>query len=72
MPMVTKQNVTLLLDEIVGKCDSSNQNKLHGLLLILSRLVKDRYDVLKVPLGDASLAHHLLELLLGKLWIATQ
>ena len=72
MPMVTRQNVTSLLDEIVGKLASSNQNKLHGLLLILSRLVKDRRDVLKVPIGDASLAHHLLELILGKWWIATQ
>ena len=68
---VSAQNVPLLIEAIVKRINPHNQNELHGLLLIVYRLIVDRSGLLDAPHSSDStvgIGHWLLELLLTKPW----
>ena len=45
--MITEQNAHCLLGDLYGRMDATNQNGLHGLLLVVEMVVRDRPKLLK-------------------------
>ena len=67
MPMVTAVNVESLVCQLGGQLNLRRQNQLHGLLLILERMVTDHSKLFLLDCdGHSSVAHLLLHMLLDK------
>ena len=67
MPMVTAVNVEPLVCEVVSQLNLKRQNQLHGLLLIVERMIADHSKFLLLGCDEhSSVAHLLLHMLLDK------
>lgn len=68
--MITEQNALSLLGNLYDRMDLTNQNGLHGLLLIIEMVVRDRSKLLKCSHstveGDTPISSTLLSFHLGK------
>ena len=64
MSMITEQNAHSLLGNLYGRMDLTNQNGLHGLLLVVEMVVRDRPKLLKCTYcsegEESTLLSHLL------------
>ena len=71
--MANSHNVKAILEEIGKQLSLDSQNKLHGLLLVVDRVLQDHRRLLEVPQDDMpSTAHWLLDCLLAKYRIGTE
>ena len=72
MPMVTAVNVEPLIREVISQLNLKNQNQLHGLLLIVERMIADHSKFLLLDCNEHLVAHLLLHLLLDNQVISSE
>ena len=75
--MITEQNAAHLLADVYDKMDLTNQNALHGLLLVVDAIVKDHSKLLlkccdHVGEETSPLSHSLLVFHLSKRCLASR
>ena len=75
--MLTEQDCVEVVREIYARVSLSDQNTLHGLLCIVSRILKDREKLVGCVVeveeyGRKPLSHILLRLHLQKWWIGSK
>ena len=59
--MITEQNAHSLLGDLYSRMDVTNQNGLHGLLLVVEMVVRDRPKLLKCSACCVEGEEHTLE-----------
>ena len=73
MPMLTAVNVQPLVYEVVSQLNLKRQNQLHGLLLIVERMIANHSKFLRLDCDEhSSVAHLLLHMLLDKQVISSE
>ena len=74
--MITEQNALSLLGNLYSTMDLTNQNALHGLLLVVEMAVRDRPKLLKCACGaeegERTLSSYLLAQHLNKKHLASR